>query len=544
MNSLALNTTDYLVIAGYFAFIFVVVGFTIFKKGKQKPADGASNYFLGGRNLGWFVVGASLFASNIGSEHLVGLSGAGASGDFAAAQIEILAAFMLLLLGWLFVPFYLRSKVFTMPEFLELRYDTWSRKYLSWVSILAYILTKISITIVAGGLVLTTFLPVDFWSASLIIVAVTGLYTIIGGFKAVVYTDLIQLFVLLGGAIALTIFGLDKAGGWETVVEKTEPAYLSLWRSVNDANFPWTGILFGAPILGVWYWCTDQFIVQRVLAARNLKEARKGAIFAGFLKLSPLFIFVIPGVIAYSMTLGENPAFQFPIIDGKVAHDAALPMLSMAVLPVGFRGLLIAGLIAALMSSLSSVFNSCSTLFTMDIYRRLKPDVQDVQLVWIGRVATVIIILLSLAWIPVLQSLQGGLFQKLQSLQAYIAPPIAAVFLLGVTSKRVDAKGAKYALIVGSVLGLLRLILEAASISLPTFLRWFTEMNFLHFAIFLFTVCVSVLYFVSRGKSASVEGAFNTELVSGAEALSGSRLNKVLSVILVLAILILWYVFA
>ena len=539
MKNLTLHSVDLYVILGYFALIFAVGIYFIVKANKDRSAS--ENYFLGGRNLGWFAIGASLFASNIGSEHLVGLAGAGAAGEFPAAQIEILAALMLLLLGWLFVPFYLRTQVYTMPEFLEVRYDRWARGYLSWVSVVAYVLTKISITIIAGGIVLTSVLDVNFWTAAVIIVLITGLYTVLGGLKAVVYTDVIQLFVLLGGSITLTIYGLNAAGGWSEVTAATESTYTSLWRSVSDDSFPWTGILLGAPILGVWYWCTDQFIVQRVLAAKNIDQARRGSIFAGFLKLSPLFIFVIPGVIAYVLSVGQDPILAFPVQDGKVVYDAALPTLTMAVLPVGLRGLVVAGLIAALMSSLSSVFNSCSTLFTMDIYKRYRPDAEDKKLVRVGQVATVVLVIFGMAWVPVLQSLDGGLFEKLQSLQAYIAPPVAAVFLIGILNKKVNANGAKYALVVGAALGLLRLTLEALGVEATGVLGVFIDMNFLHFAVFLFVVCVLILFGVSmRSSIGSFQWKIADESVVAAQP---SSLNKVLSVALILSILILWYVF-
>lgn len=545
MSSVSMHTTDITVIVGYFVLIFILSAVLIRRDRQKSKERSASEYFLGGRGIGWFVIGASLFASNIGSEHLVGLAGAGASGEFAAAQIEILAAFMLLLLGWVFVPFYIRTGVYTMPEFLELRYNSWTRSFLSWASVIAYILTKISITLVAGGLVLTSLLGINFWTGTLIIVAITGLYTILGGLRAVLYTDMVQLFVLLGGAVAISYYGLNAAGGWDQVLATTDANYTSLWRVMSDESFPWTGILLGAPILGVWYWCTDQFIVQRVLAAKNIKQARQGAIFAGFLKLSPLFIFVIPGVIAFSLSQGPNAIIEFPVVAGETSYDSALPLLTMAVLPVGFRGLVIAGLIAALMSSLSSVFNSCSTLFTMDIYKKHRPNVSEKKLVQVGRWATVVIIVLSLAWMPVLQSLKGGLFEKLQSLQAYIAPPIAAVFLIGILSKRVDGKGAKGALIVGASLGMLRLIMESVGLQFPGVFSIFTEMNFLHFALFVFIVSSVILVFWRDRSEVEININRNKELSLGSlREVTGTRVNAVLSLLLVVSILIIWYAFS
>lgn len=545
MIEISSNSIDLWVILAYFILIFAIVGVLIYSARKRDKSEGTSAYFLGGRNAGWFIIGASLFASNIGSEHLVGLAGAGASGQFAAAQIEILAAFMLLLLGWVFVPFYLKSGVYTMPEFLELRYNSWARGYLSWVSVVAYILTKVSITLVAGGLVLTALMGIDFWWGTIIIVGITGIYTILGGLKAVLYTDMVQLFVLLGGAVAVVYFGLEAAGGWDVIMAQTEPSYTSVWRAMSDDTFPWTGILLGAPILGVWYWCTDQFIVQRVLAAKNVAIARRGAIFAGFLKLTPMFLFVFPGVIAFVLSQGENPLLQFPTMNGEVIYDSALPVLIMTVLPEGFRGLVVAGLIAALMSSLSSVFNSCSTLFTMDIYRKYNPEASQDKLVTVGRVATVAIIGLSLLWIPVLQSLEGGLFTKLQSLQAYIAPPIAAVFLIGILSKSVDGRGAKMALIIGSVIGFLRLLLEAGKVQLPGVASVFVEMNFLHFALFLFIVSSTALLYFKEKETLEVTRLSREVLtLQSLKSIKGTRVNVVMSALLVLSILIIWYAFS
>lgn len=544
MNHQQLNFLDHAVLIGYFALILVVSLYLIVKEKKTSTANASSDYFLGGKNLSWFVIGASLFASNIGSEHLVGLAGAGAAGDFPAAQFEILAAFMLLLLGWLFVPLYLRSGVFTMPQFLERRYGPWARNYLTWVSILGYVITKIALTITAGGIIFTTLMGIDFWTGAIIVVVATGVYTIFGGLKVVVYTDMIQMFILLGGSIALSFYGLEALGGWNEIEKLSAPSYSSLWRPLSDPDFPWTGILFGAPILGVWYWCTDQFIVQRVLAARNIDQARKGTIFAAYLKMLPLFIFVVPGLIAYALSVKEGANFSFPQENGEVLYDAALPMLTMQLLPAGLRGLVVAGLIAALMSSLSSVFNSCSTLFTIDVYQRLKPETSEKQLVQVGRLATGILVILGLAWIPLLDLLEGGLFQKLQSIQSYISPPIASVFLLGVFSKRITAKGAKYALLSGAVLGATRLILELNKTNLPASLSWYVDINFLHFALLLFLICTLILVLVSVSESAPNFEKIKSLLYSKSNSEPKQGTNILLSVVLVLLIGVLWIVFS
>ncbi|MBT8386384.1 MAG: sodium/solute symporter, partial [Ignavibacteria bacterium] len=349
-----LEYLDWIIIGAYFIIVFLVAFWASFSK--KRKSKSSSDYFLAGRNIGWFVIGASLFASNIGSEHLVGLAGTGAASGVAVGQFEILASLILLILGWLFVPFYLKSGVFTMPEFLEKRYSSGARWYLAVISIVGYVLTKISVTIAAGGIVFESLMGIEFWTGALIVVIITGIYTVLGGLRAVLYTDMIQMFILIGGAITVTIVGLLQLGGVDELYNHVGSGFFSLWKPMSDPNFPWTGILFGAPILGVWYWCTDQFIVQRVLAGKDINHSRRGTIFAGYLKLLPLFIFVIPGVIAYALTQTGSLTLDSP--------DHALPTLIGTLLPVGLKGIVVAGLLAALMSSLSSVFNSCSTLIT------------------------------------------------------------------------------------------------------------------------------------------------------------------------------------
>ena len=440
---------DFLIVILYF---IVVIGIGVYF---SKEKDNTSQYFLANRNLGWFVIGASLFASNIGSEHLVGLAEGGYIRGVIESQFEILAAFCLLLLGWLFVPFYMKSGVTTMPEFLEKRFSPSARMYLSVVSIVAYVITKISVTIFAGAIVIQSLLGLDFWIGAIIVVVLTGIYTIMGGLKAVVYTDAVQMFLLIGGALLVTIFGLEEVGGWNSLSASAGDGFLSLWRSASHPDFPWTAVLFGAPILGIWYWCTDQFIVQRVLAAKNESTARKATIFAGFLKMAPMFIFLIPGVIAYS--LHNNPDSSFYLLESK----ATLPELIKYLLPVGIRGLVAAGLLAALMSSLSSVFNSCSTLLTIDIYQKIKPKADQKTLVRFGQISTIVLVLIGILWIPLQSTLsEGGLFKYIQSIQAYISPPIAAAFLLGIFIKRINSSGVMAAFIVGAIFGVFRLSME------------------------------------------------------------------------------------
>jgi solute:Na+ symporter, SSS family len=483
----SLSTLDWVVVVGYFLLVFgVAVWATRRERSTQQTSTG---YFLAGRHAGWFIVGASLFASNIGAEHLVGLAGTGAASGVAVGQFEVIAVLMLLILGWVFVPFYLRSGVFTMPEFLERRYSKGARRYLAVVSIIAYVLTKISVTIAAGGIVFETLMGVDFWTGALVVVIATGVYTIFGGLTAVLYTDLLQLFVLVGGAVTVTVAGLAALGGWGEMVRIVGPEFMSMWKPVSDPAFPWTGILFGAPILGVWYWCTDQFIVQRVLSARTMDHARRGAVFGGFLKLLPLFLFVVPGLVAYALAQQGRLALAAP--------DQALPTLVGTLLPAGLRGLVVAGLLAALMSSLSGVFNSCATLITWDVYRELRPDASERRLVLVGQLSTAVLVALGLLWIPLMRTISGQIYQYLQSVQAYISPPIAAVFLLGVFWRRVNAQGAMAALVLGFVLGMGRLVAELNKGALSGALLAYADINFLHFAVLLFAVCTAVLIAVS-----------------------------------------------
>ncbi|MBN1826410.1 MAG: sodium:solute symporter [Candidatus Eisenbacteria bacterium] len=487
-----LGNLDWFVIGLYFVLVFgVAIWATTREKGTRETSAG---YFLAGRNAGWFIIGASLFASNIGSEHLVGLAGTGADSGVAVGQFEVLACLILLLLGWVFVPFYVKSGVYTMPEFLERRYSPASRWYLAAVSVLGYVLTKISVTIAAGGIVFQSLMGVDFWTGALIVVIATGIYTVFGGLRAVLYTDLLQAFVLIGGSATVTLIGLAELGGWGALRSAVPAGFFDIWKPASDPDFPWTGILLGAPILGVWYWCTDQYIVQRVLSARGIDDARRGSLFGGFLKLLPLFLFVVPGVIATALAGSGRIAL------GR--SDEALPVLIGALLPVGLKGVVVAGLLAALMSSLSSVFNSCSTLITWDLYKKLRPDTPEKRLVLVGQISTIFLVVLGILWIPLMRNISGQLYKYLQSVQAYIAPPIAAVFLVGVFWRRANARGAIVTLLTGFLLGAARLVTELNADRLGGPLLRYARINFLHFAFYLFLVCGAVLVLVSLATAA------------------------------------------
>ena len=474
---------DWVVIGFYFTLLALIAIWVITRKQKN-----TADYFLAGRNLGWFVVGASIFASNIGSEHVVGLAGAGAGGKIPMLIYE-LHAWLVITLGWVFLPFYIRSGVFTMPEFLERRFNSSTRWFLSIFSLIAYVLTKVSVTVYAGGIVISSILDIDFWFGALITVVLTGAYTVLGGMRAVVYTEALQTIVLVFGAATLTFVGLQAVGGWGEVKAALPSGYLDMWRPASDPDFPWPSLVITSTIVGTWYWCTDQYIVQRVLAARNIQQGRRGTIFGGLLKLLPVFLFLIPGVIALALKNKGELHWDSP--------DQAFAALLMDKMPAGLRGLVAAGLLAALMSSLASIFNSCSTLFTVDIYKKLNPDASEAKLVSVGRIATGIVVVLGIAWIPIMANISGVLYEYLQSVQSYIAPPITAVFLLGIFHKRINSNGAMATLVTGLIIAFIRLTLELSrgAFEPDSFLYFIGDLNFLTFAawFFLFSVVLCIV---------------------------------------------------
>jgi SSS family solute:Na+ symporter len=478
-----LGAVDWIFVGLYLA---VIAGISIWsiRRKKNSPED----YFLANRNLGWFVIGASILASNVGSEHVVGLAGTAAKSGLVMGHYE-LHSWIILMLGWVFVPFYMRSMVYTMPEFLERRYNSKSRMLLSIIQLLSYIIAKVSVTIYAGALVVTSFLGVDFWTGAFVLVIITGIYTILGGLHAVMYTETLQAIILILGSFTLMLVGLHRVGGWHALLVDLPAEKLNMFPPLSDPDFPWLGILFAAPIVGLWYWCTDQHIVQRCLAGRDERQARRGTIFAAYLKLFPFFIFMIPGLIAY--VLAKQGKIQLP------NSDQSFPILVKELMPVGLRGLLAGGLLAALMSSLASVYNACSTLFTMDIYQKYRPAAGNKELVKVGRIATGVAVLLGMIWIPVMKGISGTLYQYLQSVQSYLAPPIAAVFLLGIFSKRINGKGAYSGMVIGFVLGLIRIVLELGKDHLSGFLYQFATLNFLYFCILLFLFSIVIMVAVS-----------------------------------------------
>jgi solute:Na+ symporter, SSS family len=477
-----MHTLDLIILIAYFGVVFGI-GAYFFKRAKT-----SKSYFLADRSVGWIAVGGSLFASNISSEHFIGLAGSGASSGLAVGSFEWLAVFMCMILAWVFVPFYLRSGVYTMPEFLERRYGPACRWYLTSVSVIAYVVTKISVSLYAGALVLRAVLGWDFYTSATVMVIATGIYTVFGGLAAVIYTELLQALVLIAGAVVLTLIGLDQAGGMAGIRAAVPPDFFHMIKPPSDAAFPWTGIFFGAPILGIWYWCTDQMIVQRVLGAKNETNARGGALLCGLLKILPVFVLVLPGLIARAL---------YPDVNG----DEAYPMMIMRLLPPGLTGFMVAALMAALMSSLSATFNSASTLVTLDIYKVLRPAASEAQLVRVGRLVTVVMVALSMLWVPFIKYLSSEVYIYLQSVQAYISPPIAAVFLVGVFWPRANRFGAIASLVAGAVLGAARFLFElnrdSAFVTGSPFLSALVGINFLHFAVLLFVIALAILVTVS-----------------------------------------------
>jgi SSS family solute:Na+ symporter len=480
MKGSFMQPLDWVVILGYFGVLAAVVFAT------RRKQETAQDFFLGGRTVGWLAIGASIFAANIGSEHVIGLAGQGARTGLSMSHWEF-QAWVLVLMSWVFLPFYYKSGVQTMPEFLERRFGSRARWILSLVSLAAYILTKISVTVFAGALFFEVMLPelsIDvaglhigsFWIGAFGTVILAGIYASFGGLLAVVYTDLVQTGIILAGSISVTFFALSRlastklgagtlASGWEALkaIIKQNPDTVNqfaLWHELSHPTLPWLGVVVASITIGIWYWCTDQFIIQRTLSAKDLKNARRGAIWGGFLKLTPVFIFLVPGMLGYA--LHQMGIIHIPLKDGIIDGDKVFPTLVTALLPVGFRGLVVAGLVAALMSSLASLFNSVSTLFTVDVYKKLNPGVTERTLVRIGRLTTVVMTALGIIWVPIMKYVSGGgLYQYIQAVQSFLAPPIVAVFLLGLLWKRANLRGAVWGLGAGFILGMCKLTVNA-----------------------------------------------------------------------------------
>ncbi|MCU0366600.1 MAG: sodium:solute symporter [Bacteroidales bacterium] len=544
---------DWIVLGLFCLALVVVVIWAI-----RSKEDTSTDYFLAGRDATWLAIGASIFASNIGSEHLVGLAGAGASSGMAMAHWEM-HGWLILLLGWLFVPFYARSGVFTMPEFLERRYNKASRSFLSIISLVSYVLTKVAVTVYAGGVVFKDVFGIEsvwgidfFWISAIGLVLLTGLYTVLGGMKAVLWTSVIQTPVLLIGSVTVLILGIIKVGGWDELMQicRAVPSndfgdsMTSLIRSPRDPDYPWTGVILGSAIIGFWYWCTDQYIVQRVLSGRDQKQSRRGTIFGAYLKLTPVFIFLIPGMIAFALD-------QQGVITLN-GSDSAFSTLVRELLPMGFKGLVVGGILAALMSSLASLFNSSATLFTIDFYQKYKPQAPEKELVRVGRLATITVVILGILWIPVMRGLGKVLYAYLQDVQSLLAPGIAAVFALGILSKRTTPAAGITGLVVGFTLGMTRLLLKVLAGGLnPDGLIYgiFVEPNWLHYEIALFIIVivtmVIVSYFTPKADEARIRGLYLGSQSAEEKAITRASWNKwdVINSAIILTVIIAFYIY-
>jgi len=516
-TAVSFGTLDWAVVGLYFIANTAICVWAALKKEKD-----TADYFLASRNAGWFLIGSSIFASNIGAEHLIGLAGSGAGSGMAFAHWE-LHSWLVLVLGWVFAPFYLRAKVFTTPEFLERRYTPGTRTLLSGIFLASYILTKASVTIFAGAFAIQTVLGYEtiplplfgevdfFWFSAAFLVVITGVFVIAGGMLSVLWTEAMHVPVLLTGSAVLLFVGLNEIGGWDALIA-ANPENLHLWRPLSTtpetqgfpgflfdpSETPWLGVLLCSPIIGLWYWCTDQYIVQRVLSARGLKEARRGTIFAAYLKLTPVFIFLIPGMIAVALFRQKYPGFE------SIGENpqGAFPVLISNLLPIGLRGLVLAGMLSALMSALASLFNSTATLFTVDFYKRLRPQSSEQHLVRVGRIATAAVVVIGMIWIPIMQSMSKQLYSYLQLVQSLLAPGIAAVFMAGIFSRRVTPQSGFIGLATGFTLGMLRLLLQAlhqsAGIDWPWLIQAFVDINWLYFSFLLFVFTCVVIYAVSQ----------------------------------------------
>ena len=480
----AFSNIDFLIILLY---LLATVGIGIYYS--RRSDNNTQEYFLAGKSIGWFAVGLTIFSTNISSEHFIGLAGSGSSRGLAVGQFELMAIFILILLGWILAPIYYKSGVMTMPEFLEKRFDKRIRKIFAVLSIGIYLFTKISVTLFAGGILFYKIFGLNIYTSAIVIVLLTGIYTLIGGAKSVIKTNVFQSFVLILGALILTIFGLKEIGGFSGLTNGLSEEYFCMFKPISDPDFPWTGILFGAPIIAFWYWCTDQYIIQKLFSAKSLNDARRGSLFAALLKVLPIFILVFPGLIA---------AVLYPEIKGDEAYPA---LLAGTLLPIGIKGFVLAGVLAAIMSSLSSVFNVAATLYTNDIYKPKHKEASENKLVLVGRLATTFLIFLAILCVPLVRQIDSQVYLYLQSVQAYLGPPIAALFITGLLFKRINAKGALWGLIIGELLGIIRLILDFTLITNQGqefgLINYYASINFLHLAIIIFIISSLTTYLFS-----------------------------------------------
>jgi SSS family transporter len=521
MAETRLHYGDWIVIAVYFVLV-ILVG--ILSSCRNRGSVGG--YFLAGRSMNWIPVGASLFASNIGSGHFVGLAGSGASSGIGIAVFELSAIFILMILGWFFVPVYIAAGVFTMPEYLRKRFGGQRiRIYLSCLALILYVFTKISADLYSGALFLTQAMPeLNLYVAIIILLAVSALFTIGGGLTAVIWTDFIQTIIMVGGAFVLMVMGFIKVGGYEQLRHRYFSSYpnttlmhlgmndnysytncgippansYNLVRSADDSDLPWPGVFFGLLVSSIWYWCSDQVIVQRALAAKNLSHAKAGCLLAAYLKFLPLWLIVFPGMIArvlYTDTVAcADPEVCEKVCGQSSCTNIAFPTLVLELMPYGLRGLMLSVMMSALVSSLTSIFNSSSTIFTMDIWRRIRKGATDVELMIVGRLCVIILVGVGIAWIPIVQSVTE-LFHYIQAITSFLAPPICAVYVLAIFWKRTNEKGAFWGLILGLCIGVTRFDWEYSYTNYPcgeseksSKPDIISKVHYLHFGIILFVI--------------------------------------------------------
>ncbi|MCE7994652.1 MAG: sodium/solute symporter [Roseivirga sp.] len=560
MESIGLQTIDIVIIVVYLVGI-VVYGI---RKGKQESSE---DYFLAGRNMTWPIVGISLFAANIGSNTLIGLTSDAYQQNVAVYNYEWMAAVVLVLFAIFFLPFYLKSKVYTMPEFLERRYDGRSRYLFSGVMIVGNIIIDTASGLYAGNLILKIIFPgTPSWIIIALLAFAAAAYTIPGGLSSVVHTEVIQAVLLIFGSVLVTYFALDQVGGWSGMidglnqmraagdVEKTPGEIMSLIRPATDERMPWTGLILGVPLLGFYFWTNNQFMVQRVLSAKDLDHGRWGALFAGLLKLPVLFIMVIPGVIAIVLFSGLDISSLNYILpeSGEVCTNLAecpnmtYPVLIYKLLPTGILGLVIAGLLAAMSSSISATLNSASTLITMDFVKKIKPDMGSKALVRAGQIATCVLVMLAAIWAPMIESF-ASLWEYLQLVLAYISPPVVAAFVVGLFYKRANANGGFYGLVLGYATIILFIILQQTN-AVPVF----KEIHFLlQVPVFFAISCllnIAVSNMSATPAADKTDGMIWTRRIYTDETAELSALPwyknyRILSVLLIIvtAIIVIWF---
>jgi SSS family solute:Na+ symporter len=513
--------------------IFYLVGIVLLGFYFATKHQNAEDYFLAGRNLTWPIIGFSLFASNMSSNSLVGLAGSGYKDGFSVYSYEWMAVVVLIIFAVFFLPFYLRNKIFTIPEYLEKRYSYPVRAYASGIAIILNILVDISATLYAGGLVINLIFPgFALWQIIIGLALVAGLYTITGGLSSVMYTDAVQAVILIIGSTMITIFAYKAAGGWDAVYAITDPSHFDILKSASDEKMPWPSVFTGVLLLGFYFWGTNQYITQRTLASRNLRQGQWGAMFAGLLKLSILFIMIFPGAFARVL---------YPDMENM---DMVYPTMLFDLLPTGLLGLVLAGLIAAMMSSLDSGLNSVSTLVTMDIINKIKPDMDSKTLMNVGRIITTVVMIIAIIWAPNIGNFEK-LWDYLQNTLAWFCPPIVALFVMGLFTKRVNNTGAIASIIVGFTITAVLIGIDIAGVkeSLPSFLY----VAFLHFL-----VCCGVLvagsYFGSHKPESELarlvwtpnEFRNETRELSDTPWYTNYRLHALILLIVVLIILLIY----